>query len=142
MEILAVHASSLCACTHAPTVSQTDLTVLIWLSLSRILTFSKIRSWALEILAVHASSLCACTCTLAKYVAKTNLIVVVVILVVIFVVARQFERSTTILENWCHASNTYTDGGVYRVAPQLKIKIIFKIGQVIAIFPSETKFSR
>ena len=39
-----------------------------------------------------------------KYVAKTNLIVVVVILVVIFVVARQFERSTTILKNWCHAS--------------------------------------
>ena len=53
----------------------------------------------MEIMAVHASSLCACTCTLAKYVAKSNLIVVVVILVVIFVVSRQFERSTAILKN-------------------------------------------
>ena len=81
----------------------------------------------MEILAVHASSLCACTCTLAKYVAKTNLIVVVVILVVIFVLSRQFERSTKILKNWCHASRPqdlkYTHGGVYRVAPQLKKNI-------------------
>ena len=71
---------------------------------------------------MHASSLCACTCTLAKYVAKTNLIVVVVIVDVIFVVARQFERCTIILKNCCHASSKYTQGGVYRVAPQLKMK--------------------
>jgi hypothetical protein len=44
----------------------------------------------MEIMAVHASSLCACTCTLAKYVAKPNLIVVVVIVVVTFVVSREF----------------------------------------------------
>ena len=74
----------------------------------------------MEILAVHASSFCACTCTLAKYVAKTYLIVVIVILVVTFVVARQFERSTTILKYLFHASNKQVNGGVYRVAPQLK----------------------
>ena len=70
----------------------------------------------MEIMAVHASSLCACTCTLAKYVAKSNLIVVVVIVVVIFVVSRQFKKSTAILKNLGQ-----THGGVYRVAPKLKI---------------------
>ena len=60
MEILTVHASSLCACTHMTTVFQTDLTLFIWLSKKRIY-FSKIRPLAMEILAVHASSLCACT---------------------------------------------------------------------------------
>ena len=54
----------------------------------------------MEIMAVHASSLYACACTLAKYVAISNLIVVVVVIVVvIFVVSRQFDRSTTILKN-------------------------------------------
>ena len=79
----------------------------------------------MEIMAVHASSLCACTCTLAKYVAKPNLPVVVVIVVGIFVVLRQFERSTAILKNLGQSikySIKHTHGGVYRVAPQLKLK--------------------
>ena len=58
----------------------------------------------MEIMAVHDSSLCACTCTLAKYVAKPNLIVVVVIVVVVVVVSRQFARCTTILKNLGQAS--------------------------------------
>ena len=99
---------SLCMyCTHLTTVSQTNLTLFIWLSLSRIYNLSKIRPWAMEIMAVHASSICACTRTLAKYVAKSNLIVVVVIVVVIFVVSRQFERSTAIPKHLGPVSYTH-----------------------------------
>ena len=76
---------------------------------------------------MHASSLCACMCTLAKYVAKPNLIVVVVIVVVIIVVSRQFKRSMAILKNLGQSNkmqaSKHTHGGVYRVAPQLKMWI-------------------
>ena len=54
-----------------------------------------------EMLSVHAGSLCARTCTLAKYFAKTNLIVVVVS---VFVVS---ERSTAIPKIWVNTQLRY-----------------------------------
>ena len=63
VNILAVHASSLCACTHMLNVSQLALILFVWLLLSKVSILQKICSQTGEIMAVHPSIVCACTCT-------------------------------------------------------------------------------